>query len=154
MVMAMFTNSWHRSISIVLASPLVGAFIPMVSTTMDAILIHPYGLEMNVHPDDLSYMGINNADNMMPSWFTPIMWGYLGLCILALLFSLYLGDKKVKLAKFSFKWSSLLVGIVGLSYVVAAITAVIIAMIRTGDSGLSFLGTTTFTIPGFEDEAD
>jgi hypothetical protein len=61
------------------------------------------------------------------------MWTYLGLAIVALLFSLFAKEKTVGFGKFKFKLPTLLIGIVGLSYIIVVITAVVMIAIRSGD---------------------
>ncbi len=93
-----------------------------------SVLIRPWGLEHDL--GDLAGY-IQGAE--MPSWFAPFMWAYLGICMLVLLFSLFAPAKEVRLAKFQFSLSQLLVGGVGLSYIVALIVAVVYASMRVGE---------------------
>jgi hypothetical protein len=100
--------------------------------------IHPYGLSQNLG----TYSGyIRGSD--MPAWFAPLMWTYLGICIAALLYSSWRGEKEFKIGRFKPNLSELLLGIVGFSYIIVAILAVIVAAIRTGDYyGTHLLGMT------------
>jgi hypothetical protein len=62
----------------------------------NAVIIHPWGLEMDL--GEMAYV-VKGAD--MPAWFAPLMWIYLGLSILALLFSLFVSSKRsISLGKF------------------------------------------------------
>jgi len=133
--------------------PWWGALIPMVTTLKDSLIIHPYGLQVIMSEEDLAYMGIT-VKGMLPSWFTSAMWTYLGLCVGALVYSLFTGDKEVKISKLNIKWDSLLNGIVGFSFIVVAVMAAIIAMIKMGQYGMHFIGTTSYAIPGYEEEAE
>jgi hypothetical protein len=94
----------------------------------DAVIIHPWGLEQ--HLGEMADM-IRNAK--MPVWFAPVMWSYLGLALTALLVGLFIKEKAFNLGKFRLSVPSLLIGIVGFSYVVVVVMAVIVAAVRTGD---------------------
>jgi hypothetical protein len=94
----------------------------------NGVIIHPWGLELNLG----EYVGYARGADM-PGWFAPFMWSYLGICLLALLYSAFWGRKEIKIGKKTLTLSSLLIGLVGISYIIAAILAVIIAAIRTGD---------------------
>ncbi|MFC2026999.1 hypothetical protein ACFLUX_03435 [Chloroflexota bacterium] len=89
----------------------------------------------------------------MPGWFAPAMWTYLGLGIAALLFSLWVKDRNVRLLKINFNLPKLIIGLVGLSYIVVVVVAVIIAAIRTGDFfNMHLIGYTDVVItPGVEE---
>lgn len=99
----------------------------------DAAVIHPYGLELNVG-ELLGYMG--DAVNM-PVWFTPFMWVYLGICIIALLFSLFLKNKEIKIGKIKSTLPSLIIGLVGFSLIIVVIAAFVVAYLKVG----AFYGT-------------
>ncbi len=92
------------------------------------IWIHPWGLSHNLGV----FAGYAHGADM-PIWFAPIMWAYLSICVIALIASLFIKDKIIKLGKFSFKLPSLIIGLVGFSYIVVVVAAVIMAAIRTGD---------------------
>jgi hypothetical protein len=71
------------------------------------------------------------------------MWIYFGLCVVVLLASLFLRGKTIKIWKYSFSLPGFILFAVGVSYIVVAITGLIVAAIRTGDFyGLKLLGTT------------
>ena len=76
----------------------------------------------------------------MPVWFAPLMWIYLGLCVVALLYSLWLEEKEFNWGRRKFKLAKLFMGGVGLSYIIVAVAAIIVAMIRIGEYGMSLLG--------------
>lgn len=104
----------------------------------NAATIFPYGLQENLG----QYSGYIRGSEM-PAWFAPLMWTYLGICVVALLYGLWVGEKEVKIVKFKLKLPKLLIGGVGLSYIIVAVLAIIIAAIRTGDYfGTHLLGTT------------
>ena len=93
------------------------------------VQIHPWGLEMNERLGDFVIF-LKGAD--MPGWFAPFMWAYLGLCMIALLVGLWIHNgKKVGIGKFKLELNQLLIGGVGVSYIVVGIVAAIFASIRT-----------------------
>ncbi len=93
------------------------------------VFIHPWGLETNIPQHYASYL--TGAD--MSVWFAPLMWIYLGLCIAALLFSLFVSEKRVGLSRFKFLLPKFIIGLVGLSYIVTVATAVLVIAGRAGD---------------------
>ncbi len=105
------------------------------------ITIRPWGLEQNLG----RFAGYVEG-SAMPDWFGPMMWAYLVACIVVLLVALFVRNREVRFRGRSFNLSQLLVGLVGLSYIVCAATAAVFAVIRTGDFGVSFLGKTTVII--------
>ena len=94
----------------------------------DGVIIHPYGLELNLG----EYSGYARGADM-PVWFAPLMWVYLAICIIALLYSMWFRQTKIKMGKRTLNLSRLLIGIVGASYIIVAVLALIVAAIRTGD---------------------
>jgi hypothetical protein len=112
---------------------------------IDAVVIHPWGLEKNMPEELLPY--VMGSD--MPVWFAPVMWSYLGIVVLALLSSLFVANKKVKLWKIKATLPGMMIGIVGISYVVVVALAVIVASIRTNDFYyMKFLGRTLIDLGG------
>ena len=104
----------------------------------DAVVIRPWGLEENLGP---MVSMIKGSD--MPAFFAPAMWTYLGLAIAALLFALWVKDRDVRLLRINFNLPKFIIGLVGFSYIVVVVLAVIIAAIRTGDFyGLKLIGYT------------
>lgn len=115
-----------------------------------SILIRPWGLENNVKGFE-SYA----ADAEMPSFFAPLMWTYLCLCILGLIYSLFAHEKKIRIGKFNSTMPQLLIGLVGISFLVVVITAVIFAAIRTGDFyGTKLIGRTYIIVTPYFMESD
>lgn len=100
------------------------------------VTIYPYGLSYDLGIYDPYIKGAE-----MPGFFAPLIWAYLGICVVALLYGSWLGEKEARIGKFKFKVPKLLIGGVGLSYIVVAVLAVIIAAIRTGDFGVTLFGT-------------
>ncbi len=101
----------------------------------NAVLIHPWGLEQNMGTYS---QYITGAD--MPGWFAPFAWTYLGICLAVLLCAIVLKDKFFRF--FGIKWTrnEIMVGLVGVSYVVTAAIMFVVARIRTADFGVTFLG--------------
>jgi len=110
-----------------------------IATINGQVQIHPWGLKHNLIGPDAAYM----AGTEMPAFFAPLMWTYLGICIALLLFSLLVKEKTFNLGKFKLSLPKVLIGGVGLSYIVVVVLAVIIAAIRTGDFyGTPLIGVT------------
>ena len=132
---------------IVLASGLmtVSWILPWWSASVDTMpgikdptiiaVIHPYGLGQHV---GRSFLPAGATE--MPIWFAPLMWIYLGLCVVALWYTFWVGEKEFKWGKRKFKLAKLFIGGVGLSYILVAVLAVIIAKIRISEYGMSLLG--------------
>jgi len=80
-------------------------------------------------------------DYSMPGYFTPLMWTYLGLAVVALLFGAWLKDKNLGLFGKKLNLSRWLTGIVGFSYIVVVILAFVVASMRTSALGMeNFIG--------------
>jgi hypothetical protein len=106
----------------------------------DIIQIRPWGLHT---AERLGGFEIFLKGASMPAWFSPMMWTYLGLCMLALLVGIVVGKKNISFGKFKMKLSQFLVGGVGLSYIVAGIVAAVYASIRMGSmAGIPLQGRT------------
>ena len=95
----------------------------------DTVVIRPWGLENNMDEE----MAAIIKGSEMPAYFAPLMWAYLGLSIALLVLGAFIKLKEIKLGKFKLTLSQLLIGGVGVSYIVVVALAVIIASIRTGD---------------------
>jgi hypothetical protein len=118
---------------------LVGAGVMALTWTMpwwtvtinelgrDLIQVYPYGLVLNLG-EWASYA----AGAQMPGWFTPLMWLYFGVAILALLAGAWIQNKNISLLGRKFDLSRWMVGLVGLTYVIAVVTAVVFISIRAG----------------------
>lgn len=116
---ALLVYSWFQ--------PWWHAIVEMVSD--NAVVIHPWGLETNLQPEEEFF--ILGSD--MPGWFASVMWIYLGIVVLALLSSLFVASKEIKLWKIRVTLPGLIIGLVGFTYIVVVTLAVVIAAIRTGD---------------------
>ena len=111
------------------------------------VQIHPWGLESA----PLSSFAFAIAGSDMPVWFAPAMWAYFGLFIGLLLFSLFAKEKEVRLAKLKSTLPKVLIGGVGLSFILIVVTAAIVIAIRTGDFyGVKLIGTVDIVFSEFE----
>jgi hypothetical protein len=95
----------------------------------DLVQIRPWGLAVS---DRLGSFDILIKGAAMPDWFGPAMFAYLGLCIIALLVGLFVRGKAFGLGKLKLKLSQILVGGVGVSYIVAGIVMAVYASMRLG----------------------
>ena len=100
----------------------------VVELEVYAVAIFPYGMEINMGGYEYWLAG---AEDIMPGWFTPFMWVYLGLCMIALLFSLFAsGEKRVGLGKLRLSLPQALIGGVGLTYIVVVVAAVLVIVMN------------------------
>ncbi|MCK9525634.1 MAG: hypothetical protein M0R49_06865 [Limnochordia bacterium] len=112
------------------------------------VMIHPWGLSNTLDFFEVYIEGAN-----MPGWFPYLMFAYLGIAVLALLASMFLKDKVVKILKFKFTLPQLVILIVGISYIVVGVGAAVFAAIRTGDFwGMHLLGKTLIVINDLESD--
>jgi hypothetical protein len=112
----------------------------------NGIVIHPWGLETNMG----AYTYIV-PKNLMPGFFAPFMWAYLGLAMAALLIGAWIKDKSIGLFGRKFDLSRLIIGVVGFTYIVAVIVAVIVMTIRMREfGGLRLLGRTYVILAEFQ----
>jgi hypothetical protein len=107
------------------------------------MVMHPWGVEVTA-AEIRTYA--NRSLYSMPSFFAPFMWFYLGLCMLALAASLFV-EKQITLGGFKLSLPQLLVGIVGLSYLIAVVAAFAIAQLRAGAGGVQFVGSSIVPNP-------
>ncbi|MDD4924122.1 MAG: hypothetical protein PHF74_04730 [Dehalococcoidales bacterium] len=106
--------------------------------------IRPWGLSHNLGNYIVYLPGAE-----MPAFFAPIMWTYLGLAVAALFYSMFVKDKKFNIWKLRFNLPTFIIGLVGISYIVVVITAVIVAYIRTADFGVLLIGHTYIELGEF-----
>lgn len=109
----------------------------------DHMLMRPWGVEV-IASEIRVYS--NQALYSMPAFFAPLMWTYLGLCMVALAISLFV-EKQIFLGRFRPSFPQVLIGLVGLSYLIAVATAFAIAQIRGGAGGVDFVGTSLVLNP-------
>lgn len=93
----------------------------------DVVQIRPWGLEICEQMGDFAIL-MKGAE--MPVWFGPLMWAYLAACMIALLVGAFIRGMDIKIGKFQFSLSQLLVGGVGFSYLFAGVFAAVYAAYR------------------------
>lgn len=82
----------------------------------------------------------------MPGFFTPFVWAYFGVAMLALLVSLF-WNKRMKLGPINLPVATVLIILVGLSYLVAVGLAYFIGDMRAEANGISFVGKADYKDP-------
>jgi hypothetical protein len=106
----------------------------------DHMLMRPWGIE--VHGQVRA-----NADPelwAMPAIFEPFMWTYFAVCMLALALSLFI-SRRLSLGRFKLPVATLLILLVGLSYILAVVLAYVIGEWRAGMADSAFVGEATVT---------
>ena len=104
----------------------------------DHMLMRPWGIEVigqvraNANPDLWA----------MPGIFVPFMWAYFTVCLLALAASLFI-KRRLSLGRFKLPLATLLILLIGLSYVVAVVLAYVIGDWRAGMADSNFIGEST-----------
>lgn len=127
---------------------LVAWFLPWWTVDIEALgndiaQIRPWGLDTSERLGGFSVL-LKGAE--MPPWFTPMMWAYLGGCMIALLIGLWgpggevrVGSFKLNLSrlisfgKFNISLPLVLIAGVGASYIVAAVVAAVYASMQMGN---------------------
>jgi hypothetical protein len=105
-----------------------------------ALQIRPWGLVMS---QKMTSFAILMKGAELPVWFPSFMWTYLALCMIALLVGMFVRGKEFRFGKLKFTLSHLLVGGVGLSYIVAGLVAAVYAGMRMQNSfGVALQGRT------------
>jgi hypothetical protein len=138
---------YRAMVLLVIALMVVSWLLPWWRAVIVAIdnyvQIRPWGLET-----DLGTYASYISSAQMPGWFAPFMWAYLGIAVLAVLVSLFLKDKAFKIWKFKFNLPTFITGLVGVSYIIVAITAVVFAIISIADFyiPINFIGHSFFTL--------
>lgn len=106
----------------------------------DHMVMHPWGVEV------VSQVKANVDAALFsmpfPEVFAGFMWVYLGVCMLALAASLFM-TRRIALGRFSLPLSVVLIGLVGLSYLVAVGMAYGIGELKAGWAGANFIGKST-----------
>ncbi len=109
----------------------------IVALDQIAVIIRPWGL-VSYMPAEYSKWLVGAE---MPSWFAPLMWGYLGISVGALVYTLFVGYERIALGKFRIPVPKLLIGGVGLSYIVFVLVCVAVIAIRAKEFyGASVMG--------------
>ncbi len=121
--------------------------------------IRPWGLIIDERMGDFKIL-LKGSE--MPSFFTPLMWLYFALCVIALVVGFIICSKAIRLGKLKITLSQLLVGGVGLSYFIAGIVMAVFAGYRMEKMGVPLVGRTfldlgdpviafldTYLLPGY-----
>jgi hypothetical protein len=90
----------------------------------NVVVIYPHDLVINVPEKYMSY--IKGAQDVLPQWFYTFMWIYFGLCIAGLLYAVFFKIKNIKLIGKHFNLNRLIVGLVGVSYIVIVVAAILV----------------------------
>ncbi len=104
----------------------------------DDIVMRPWGVEV------VGQVRANADASMwsMPWFFEPFMWSYLGICMLALAASLFV-TRKMSIGRFKVPVATILILLVGLSYLVAVGMAYGIGTLRAEAVDTNFIGKST-----------
>ena len=142
---------WIFRILIVAAAAfmLYSWFQPWWSAKVSAVpgdnhmVMHPWGVDVvpqiRANADESLYS--------MPWIFTPFMWTYLAVCMLALAISLFT-QRRLSLGRIKIPVAALLVGFVGVSYLIAVILAYYIGDLKAGWAGAKFVGSSQIRVMG------
>ncbi len=104
------------------------------------VTVYPYGLDGGGLEGYFKLMPEGGKEVAMPAWFTPAMYVYLGLALAALLVGAFLRNKNIKVFGRTINLSRWLILIVGISYIIVVIAAVVMVKVRNEAMGLPFLG--------------
>lgn len=101
----------------------------------DHMVLHPWGIEA------VAQIRANSDESLysMPWFFAPFMWTYLTVCILALAASLFV-DRTVSIGRIKLPLATVLIGLVGLSYLSCVSLAFAVGELRAGWAGSNFIG--------------
>ncbi len=129
---------------------IISWFMPWWMAKIDAlhdatITIRPWGLEHTLGPD-MAQMIANAA---MPGFFAPMMWAYIIACMVVLAITLVLADRFVSLGRLKLLLPQVLVALVGLSYIIALVVAVVYASDRMNTPAfynMNFIGHTKIVL--------
>jgi hypothetical protein len=128
------TKIWMFRFLVVIpaAIMLVSWFLPWWTIDIEgfadkAAQIRPWGLELC---GQMGGFAILMKGTEMPSWFGAFMWVFLGLCMLALVVGLFTRGKEFGFGKLKFSLSQILIGGVGIAYIVCGIVAAVYAGMR------------------------
>ena len=121
--------------------PWWSADVAIVKGTDDLVL-HPWGVEVarqvRVSADPSLYS--------MPAFFAPLTWTYFGVAMIALAASLFV-NMKFSLGPIKLPLATVLIGFVGLTYLVAVGLAYGIGELRSASIDINFIGKSEFTDP-------
>lgn len=144
------TGAWIFRVLLVAATALMvyswfqpwwSADVAVIQGTDDLVL-HPWGVEAVGQVR----MGADPALYSMPAFFTPFVWAYFGVAMLALLLSLFV-NVTVKLGPIRLPLAAVLIILVGLSYLVTVGLAYFIGDMRATGMDMKFIGRSQYTDP-------
>lgn len=118
--------------------------ISNIALGKDHLAVHPWGVEVM---DLIAPMVVDRTPYAMPGFFAPLMWVYLAACMAALLASLFV-ERKIALGRFKVSLPEALIALVGVSYLIATLSAIAIAAMWAHSAGFQLLGSTTFSNRG------
>lgn len=128
MLVSWFTPWWGAKVSDLLGD--------------DHMVMRPWGVEVI----EMVATYVDSSLISMPAFFAPLMWLYFGLCMMALLVSLFV-EKKIALGRFKLSLAQVLIVAVGITYLIAPVAAFFIAQMKSGDAGVQFIGSTVLYNP-------
>ena len=108
----------------------------------DDLVLHPWGVEAVGQVR----MGADPALYQMPPFFTPFVWTYFAVAMLALAASLFL-NVNLTLGRIRLPLAAVLIVLVGLSYLVAVGLAYWIGDMRASGMDIKFIGRSRYTDP-------
>ena len=101
------------------------------------LVLHPWGVEAVAQVR--ANTDISAFSMPFPGLFAGFMWAYLAICVLALVASLFI-DRQISVGRFRVPLAVVLIGLVGLSYMVAVGLAYGIGELKAGWAGANFIG--------------
>lgn len=120
-------------------SPWWGATVSVLPGE-DHLVMRPWGVQV------VAQVRANADESLysMPWFFAPFMWTYLALCMLALAASLFV-NRQVSLGRLRLSLAPVLIGLVGLSYLIAVGLAYEVGTIKAQWADSNFIGKSTIT---------
>jgi hypothetical protein len=119
-------------------------FAPWWSATVaalpgkDHLVMRPWGVEVVAQVKASGDASLYS----MPWFFTPFMWTYLTVCMLALAASLFV-TRSLSIGPIKLPVAVILIGLVGLSYMLALGVAYGVGELKAGWAGAQFIGTSS-----------
>jgi hypothetical protein len=110
----------------------------------DHLLLHPWGVE--TVPEVRANIDETLFSMPFPQVFAGFMWTYLAVSMLALAASLIV-DRQVTIGRFKLPLAVVMIGLVGLSYMVAVGLAWGIGELKAASGGVNFIGKSVFREP-------
>ena len=103
----------------------------------DHLLLRPWGVQ--VVPEVRANIDETLFSMPFPSLFAGFMWAYLVVCMAAIAASLFV-DRQVSIGRIQLPLAVVMIGLVGLSYLLAVGLAVGIGELKAGWAGANFIG--------------